>query len=1118
MAVRNERVVLSLQDDLSTGVVQAAAAFALLDQRIEEVSGHSRQAGASQAKLAKGIDTTATSVKDLHGGLVMLRSSSSALPSATDSANRSLAVMAVNSSRADSSINQLTGRLGLFRDLAITMGPALSPLGGVLLAGVGGLANQLGVAALAGASVIATFQGVGTALDAVNKAAIEPSAKNLQAASDALDKLSPSAREAVQAMGDLRPVLLAIRDAGAEQLFPGVTRALDSLESRAPEVTRIVASLNDTVAQLLAGGAAELAGAEWDEFFDFLATDARDTLAELGQSVGFLSSGLASMWMAFDPLNDDFSSWALRSAESFSTWADALGETEGFSEFVDYIRDTGPQVADTFGAMGNAILQIVQATAPLGGPVLGALEAVSDAVAAIADSDLGTPFFVGVAAIVAYNRALAMTASLQARVGGSTMLSGMAGAKGLSSSKTSLTAARADVEALAATWATAGARTSREQARVAASSASLRTNLAGVAKGAGPAAAGLAGITLASTGAADGIGLTNTASLALMGYMVGPWGAAVGAGVGALMDMSKTSDDAFEALDRLGDTLERMPAQATAADMQLLNAQFDLAKEKVAELSDMRDSPFSSGGAFLGSIKNDVEDTFGRSDIEEAEAALAEYEAQMETAKWSTSGLAGATGSLEDQADALAATTRAEADALRDAVDAMREKRQEAIRSFDAVTNYHAAIDDGNKALKTNGRTLNVNTEAGRANRDALSGLASAWNNLSDRQKNSVGTARAARKGFVELAVGMGMPRQQARQLARELMEIPSKRVTDVGIKGRDEVIAQARAIRDAIDAATKDRRVNILVSMPNLPSDRKLYGGLSRNADGGTVPNTGLPYADRHPYLLADLEEVVSNRYGQAERYRPVLKGINANLPPSVIKGMLADGGTAGGEIGSAASVSRRGYDGWSEKRFERAIDRLAGRLDKATSSLEDWRTKMVAVGEASTSQFVPDLFGNPGGAWGPGSSPLSAVMGSTAELNQRQLLQAQLKKAGISGDAYASLMTGSNTDLTAFLASGEASKYQKAYDTYAKKQAQVASDAGKYAYGKQEAAAEKRVGRLAKELRETRMEARRAAREERQWRKNNPNIARDTAKGVSRAAGNGATQGRRKALTRIS
>jgi hypothetical protein len=61
---------------------------------------------------------------------------------------------------------------------------------------------------------------------------------------------------------------------------------------------------------------------------------------------------------------------------------------------------------------------------------------------------------------------------------------------------------------------------------------------------------------------------------------------------------------------------------------------------------------------------------------------------------------------------------------------------------------------------------------------------------------------------------------------------------------------------------------------------------GPTGSADGSTVPKTGRGYADRHLYLLADGEEVISNRRGQADRFRPLLKRINR----------MAAGGTAGG------------------------------------------------------------------------------------------------------------------------------------------------------------------------------------------------------------------------------
>lgn len=80
-------------------------------------------------------------------------------------------------------------------------------------------------------------------------------------------------------------------------------------------------------------------------------------------------------------------------------------------------------------------------------------------------------------------------------------------------------------------------------------------------------------------------------------------------------------------------------------------------------------------------------------------------------------------------------------------------------------------------------------------------------------------------------------------------------------------------------------------------------------SAMGSTVPKSGLGYADRYPYLLADGEEVVSNRRGQADRYRPVLKAINADLPPEVVKAMVSFDGwagrlAAGGTVGSRLEI----------------------------------------------------------------------------------------------------------------------------------------------------------------------------------------------------------------------
>ena len=69
------------------------------------------------------------------------------------------------------------------------------------------------------------------------------------------------------------------------------------------------------------------------------------------------------------------------------------------------------------------------------------------------------------------------------------------------------------------------------------------------------------------------------------------------------------------------------------------------------------------------------------------------------------------------------------------------------------------------------------------------------------------------------------------------------------------------------------------------------------RRHAGGTIPGQRHPYGDRVKALLAPGEEVISNRYGQADRNRELLKAINANR--------YAEGGTVGRGVSVAASVN---------------------------------------------------------------------------------------------------------------------------------------------------------------------------------------------------------------------
>lgn len=879
MAERRESVRLELVDGgFSTGMVKAAASTGLLERALKSLDG-------TNVVVHERISESATSVDGLSK----------------------------SSRNADRSINQLTGRLRLFADAAAILGPSLVPLGGVAVAGIAGLASQMGFAAIAGGVLIGSMQGLGDALSALNDAHLEPTAENMAKAEDALNQLTPAAADFAREAYGLLPVLRDIRDAGAEGLFPGLTDSLDDLERLAPVVSNIFSQVGSALGDIASGGAASLASDRWINFFQFIADEAPRALSELAATIGSLTHGLAELWMAFAPLNRDVSGWLVDVADGFDRWASGLSETEGFREFVEYIRTNGPLVADALGSLANAVIQIVQAAAPLGGPTLVAITAISNALAAIADSKIGTGLLAVAAGMAAVSRAAALMKSASA-------------------------------------------------------------------------------LSLAS---------------------FNPLMLAVGAGVTVLTAWTMEAQRAAAETAAFGETIAAMDTAAIVQGLEdaqqiLLALDGGIGSEVVAER------------------------------IRQLEDEVAAREKAAEASRRAAAD------------DAYYNSIQAETAALEKNIGMMRAKRDEALRSFSAQTNYSQSLLDSKNALEENGKAWNLNTEAGLANRRVVEQQAASWNELNRTQGQTPEQARKARQALVDTAMSLGATREEARRYANQLMDIPNDLKTKIGLDV-DTAMQRARAIKAELASIDRNIDVDVNVRRPNAGGLGPQIGG---SADGGTVPKTGKPYADRHHYLLADGEEVISNRFGQADRHRDLLKAINA--------GRLADGGTTskGGKRKAAGGL----FVVDRTDALEEAIRRLTDAQEHQTEATErdiatrdEWAAKMADVAQGTISGFNTGLFDKASNPWAASSGgPLGNLGADIAGLEARGALQAQLAAAGLSGDALAAVLSeGSNAQLQTILSSGTAAQVNAAFNQRAALQGSVGGAAGQLAFGADFAAA---------------------------------------------------------------
>lgn len=549
--------------------------------------------------------------------------------------------------RAGPAVDRLSGRMRIFADLIAMIGPGLIPIAAVGIPAITGLAAAAAAGAAAGGSMLIAFQGIGDAVKAIDAYQLDRTPENLEKMDVALQNLGPHAQAFVMRFNEFQPVLRELRDSAAAGWFPGLIESLDNIERIAPQVQDLLYDVSRAGSEALAEGTESLTTERWLPFLDFLDVELPATITKLGHIMGDLSHGAAEMWMAFDPGNDAFIDWVRDIADGFDDWASSAEGRADIRSFLDYVRETGPQVGDFAGSVVDMFVQITQAAAPLGGPVLEILTAVADVVANIADSDLGTPIFTMLAAVTALNRVLMITG----RLWGPAMGGAAAGAAarggmfaGITSARTGLRGLRTDFNTLLDPMNKFG----RNTVAVAAATERMRGRMVA----AGKAGALIAGLALITSDLGDNMGLTNTASLALMGSMAGPWGAALGGAAGYVIDLTSANDDLVASIE----AAENAASMGSLADYRASLAGVGDELDKLKQSKE--DRSFLGSMPLFGEPLEQIGDFIKGQQIEEGEKQLAALENQLANTEGAAAALGRELGMTIGPLDGSARSTR----------------------------------------------------------------------------------------------------------------------------------------------------------------------------------------------------------------------------------------------------------------------------------------------------------------------------------------------------------------------------------------------------------------------------------------------------------------------------
>lgn len=302
--------------------------------------------------------------------------------------------------------------------------------------------------------------------------------------------------------------------------------------------------------------------------------------------------------------------------------------------------------------------------------------------------------------------------------------------------------------------------------------------------------------------------------------------------------------------------------------------------------------------------------------------------------------------SAATSAGETAAAVGKEKEALEEASTAALAHANALLQLRGGEVGYWAAVDATTKAVAENGRTLNVTTEAGRANRTALDGQASAalaylqaMQEQGAPQQAFQAQLEQSRRRLFDSAVALGMSKAAARAYTNQILGIPTAAPTRATL---DKAGAQAAAVsyRGALWAiprlvdtratfstaaarAERNRWVAALRSTPNA-----VQGTMPGFAEGGLIPG---PRSARDNTIIAAMSGEYVMPADVTARWLPALEAMRAGRLPGFERGGLV-GVPAAGQVAPAVRLEWVGNG--TEDAFFRWLSkgiRVRGGIDRA-------------------------------------------------------------------------------------------------------------------------------------------------------------------------------------------
>lgn len=496
------------------------------------------------------------------------------------------------------------------------------------------------------------------------------------------------------------------------------------------------------------------------------------------------------------------------------------------------------------------------------------------------------------------------------------------------------------------------------EARDAAKSLGVSTKAAGVA-------AGLAGVALAA----------GTIAISAWAQSAADARAAVDGWKATLDEFGNTTDATLESINttlsesrdvwyQIGEDQRSATEVAEQYGVSIVDVQQailgqDDAFRRVRESLGAANEQYAYGSEAAGLFRIGSEHLLGTIAEQRDQIAQATTETERKAAADEAAGVA--TGDLAAATEDTTSATESLTVALEENWQAQLDASGAVLSLRDAQNQAEAAYDDARQALQDNGKTLDVTTEKGRANRAALDQIAAAgYDVVNSMRENGASqgalqkTMGTTRKRFIDVATSMGLGEKAAGRLADELGLIPKN--VEPKVKVIDNASGTIQKIRSDIESL-RDRNITITTYRREASERAQIDDNRNRPGfAGGGFTGHGAKY---QPAGVVHKGEWVL-RQESTKSIEAAAPGLLGAMNASGAAALGLAGYAVGGEVGAAnrqvASAQRELERARAQARRARDAARAAARTDRESDDRNADRLERAAEKRLNRAERMLD------------------------------------------------------------------------------------------------------------------------------------------------------------------